>query len=205
MANDIRTIEKRIAREVIKGLLSAGFTVSVNDGEETTVKQSTDADTIFTAMMTTDEDYLLAHRPGETKKSAWVRFIYGNSGWDVINDYSTSLETVLTNTNLLADKIDEIGYAAVLEQEIEVMAALARVNAPAPDALLATLRNQLQAIMDHDRKLDDPNGDGSGDNAQSPTGDDYNEVCGLLQPVYDALGMVGPCSPYSERNPAKGG
>jgi hypothetical protein len=68
--------------------------------------------------------------------------------------------------------------------------------------LQATLRSALQAIMDHDKKLDDPRGDGSGIDAESPTGDDYNEVTALLQPLYDALGTIGPCSPWDVRNPA---
>jgi hypothetical protein len=25
----------------------------------------------------------------------WVRFVYGNDGWDVINDYSMALETII--------------------------------------------------------------------------------------------------------------
>lgn len=68
---------------------------------------------------------------------------------------------------------------------------------------LATLRRVLEAVHAHDMTLNDPNGDGSGDSAQAPTGDDYNEVTGLLQPLYDALRMVGPCSPWEARHPTK--
>jgi hypothetical protein len=74
-----------------------------------------------------------------------------------------------------------------------------------PQGLMTVLRNALTAIQAHDRKLDDPRGDGSGNDAESPTGDDYNEVTGLLQPVYDMLGMVGPLSPWEVRFPAKEG
>ncbi len=67
---------------------------------------------------------------------------------------------------------------------------------------MSTLQTALEGIQAHDRHLDDPRGDGSGDNAQSPTGDDYNEVCGLLQPIYDALGIVGPLTAWDQRKPA---
>lgn len=89
-------------------------------------------------------------------------------------------------------------------QKLTSWAALTAPDAaaPVPADLMATLQSVLATIQGYDKAMDDPNGDGSGDNAQSPTGDDYNEVCGLLQPLYDALGMVGPCSPYSERHPA---
>lgn len=61
--------------------------------------------------------------------------------------------------------------------------------------LTYTLRTALERIQAHDQKLDDPNGDGSGNCAESPIGDDYNDVCALLQPLYDILGMTGPFSP----------
>jgi hypothetical protein len=37
----------------------------------------------------------------------WVRFIYGNDGWDVMNDYSTVLEPYLIKTNALIDEMQE--------------------------------------------------------------------------------------------------
>jgi hypothetical protein len=67
------------------------------------------------------------------------------------------------------------------------------VTVPDP-GLLTTLRTALQKVMDYDQALDDPIGDGSGRGALSPTGDDYNALCGILQPLYDALGMTGPLS-----------
>lgn len=35
-------VEREIAQRVIKDVLAAGYTISVNDGEETTLKRSTD-------------------------------------------------------------------------------------------------------------------------------------------------------------------
>lgn len=63
--------------------------------------------------------------------------------------------------------------------------------------VIARLRTALEGIQAHDRKLDDPNGDGSGNDAESPTGDDYNELCSIIQPLFDMLGLRGPMSPHT--------
>lgn len=89
-------VEREIARACIKALLDAGFTLGVNDGEETTIHHSRSAKKIEAAMFTTDEDWLLVNVKGDNRKDKrpqyWVRFVYGNDGWDVINDYTVHLE-----------------------------------------------------------------------------------------------------------------
>ena len=96
----MRYVEKLIAKQCIVDLLAAGCKITVFDGEETTLVDSTDAAAILSAMFTTDEDYL--HTTGPI---GWVRFIYGNDGWDVINDYTTNLEPFLVRTMTLSEKI----------------------------------------------------------------------------------------------------
>ena len=56
--------------------------------------------------METDDDYLTVYRP-DALSCGWVgvRFIYGNDGYDVICDYTMSLESVLTPVNQLADEL----------------------------------------------------------------------------------------------------
>lgn len=106
-------VEKRIARATIKGLLAAGFLITVFDGEEETVQRSRSPKVILGAMMTTDEDYLIVFNPGPSwrgddgRRAGWVRFVYGNSGWDVINDYTTNLESALTAANDLSEKLSD--------------------------------------------------------------------------------------------------
>ncbi len=94
-------LERKIAKRVIADALKMGFTIDVNDGEEITVKASADRKAILSAMMTTDEDYLILHRG---KEHGWVRFVYGNDGWDVVNDYSTNIDHVMAGANAMADK-----------------------------------------------------------------------------------------------------
>jgi hypothetical protein len=81
-------IERVIIRRFVKTALRYGYAISVFDGEETTVKRSMDVNVIMKAIMTTDEDFLELFRLNESpKRQGWVRLIYGNSGYDVINDY----------------------------------------------------------------------------------------------------------------------
>jgi len=106
-------VERKIAVAAIKQLLAAGFVIGVNDGEETTLSYSRDAKKIEAALFTTDEDHLLVYEDRNPDASlpveqdcvaiGWVRFIYGNSGWDVLSDYSTNLEQHLTEADKIAN------------------------------------------------------------------------------------------------------
>jgi hypothetical protein len=94
----MKFVERLIVKQCIEELLSHGYTLSVNDGEKTTLAWCISRDTVFEAMDTTEEDYLYVHRPDEIEIMGWVRFIYGNAPEEVINDYSTNLEPFLTKT-----------------------------------------------------------------------------------------------------------
>jgi hypothetical protein len=92
-------VEQKIARYAVKHLIEAGFALSVFDGEEVTVKRSTDVVAICNAMATTDEDYLWVHRAGEKQRCGWLFFVYGNDGYDVISDYTTNLDPQMESIN----------------------------------------------------------------------------------------------------------
>jgi hypothetical protein len=98
-------IERQIARRTIKEALALGYTLGVYDGEETTLEYSADASKVLAAMLTTDDDHLLFYRNGV--RIGWVRFVYGNDGYDVICDYTTNLEEVMEKVNVLTDKLEE--------------------------------------------------------------------------------------------------
>lgn len=100
-------VERTIATSVVKALLSAGFSISVDNGayEEGEISSSTDEAAILKSMFLTDEERLYAEKGG--KKVGWVYFIYGEDGWDVINDYTVNLEQYIgegTETQTLIDK-----------------------------------------------------------------------------------------------------
>lgn len=94
-------IEELISKKVVDCLLKAGYAVGVNDGEDTTVKNSTNKHEIHKAMFSTDEDWILAYKDG--KQVGWVRLVYGNNT-DVICDYTVNLEDALKDANALAEK-----------------------------------------------------------------------------------------------------
>ena len=99
-------VEHKIVRRVVKDAIKAGYTVSVFDGEEWTVKRSTEFKTINDALFSTDEDTLRI-RDAEGKNLGVIQCIYGNDGFDVIADYSVSLEEFLKGANEYADKFAE--------------------------------------------------------------------------------------------------
>lgn len=97
-------VERKIAAAVIDGALAAGYSITVFDGEDETVKRSKDKDEILKAMYTTDEDYLFIYEaPAPDKKIGWVRFVYGNDGYDVVNDYTTNLDSMMAKANEIAE------------------------------------------------------------------------------------------------------
>lgn len=101
-SNHKNEIERQIIVLLVEDLLAAGYTVGVNDGEETTVKPCRDEAKIFAAMSTTDEDFLLTRKDGE--QDGWVRLIYGN-GADVHSDNTTNIpESVFERAAELAER-----------------------------------------------------------------------------------------------------
>lgn len=104
-------IERRILTHCVKELLAndRNFYLGLNDGEETVVKHSRDIAAILKAAFSTDEDCLLIYLiggDGEPKErhTGWIQFVYGNSGWDVIADYTTWLEPHIAKTEALLPK-----------------------------------------------------------------------------------------------------
>jgi hypothetical protein len=97
-------IEVAIVRRIVKDALKAGYTLSVDDGgEELAIEGSKDEKAVLDALINTDEDRLILTR--EDHRGV-VRLVYGNDGWDVVNDYSERLEDVLAGANRLAEKYE---------------------------------------------------------------------------------------------------
>jgi len=90
LARRIRT-EGKIFRKTVTEAIAAGYTVSLCDGEEWTVKKSTDKTALIEAAFSTDED-ILKLRKADGSSIGNIMFIYGNDGYDVISDYTASDE-----------------------------------------------------------------------------------------------------------------
>lgn len=92
----MQDIETMIAKELITQLLARGYALGVNDGEETVLRNSSDADEVFDSLRSTYDDYILVAEPtkqGEGiswRQIGWVQLIWGN-GIDLISDYSMAL------------------------------------------------------------------------------------------------------------------
>jgi hypothetical protein len=85
------TTERTQANKLVDAALAKGWTVSVCDGEEWTVKKSTDAKAIKASLMSTDED-ILRFRRADGTKIGMVVLVYGNSPEELFSDHSDNEE-----------------------------------------------------------------------------------------------------------------
>lgn len=98
-----RLIELGVVRKLVSHAIAEGHTITVYDGEEWPVKRSTDIDLIIDHAFSTDESWLRVF--AGTEYLGEVFLVYGNSGWDVINDYHVSLEGLLGPVNDYAEQL----------------------------------------------------------------------------------------------------
>lgn len=98
-------MEREIIKAAIKGLLDAGYKISVFDSEETVLEPTSDGDAVFAELYATDCEYLITHRQ-DGQACGHVFLVYGNDGYDVISDYTTNLEVALKAANELGEKYD---------------------------------------------------------------------------------------------------
>jgi hypothetical protein len=82
--------EAVVARRLVRKALKLGYTVSVNDGEEWTVKKSSDRMTILCALASTGEDFL-KFRNADGEAIGTMMLVYQNGpGDELIADYSAN-------------------------------------------------------------------------------------------------------------------
>ena len=99
-------VEKEIATAIINAAIAKGYTFKVdNGGDDDEVISTTTLDETLKAMFATDEEHLYIVGPNG-KNIGWVFFVYGNDGWDVVNDYTTNLDAlgIMTEAETISDK-----------------------------------------------------------------------------------------------------
>jgi hypothetical protein len=101
-------VEQDIVTRTVDALLTAGHALNTN--AEETEGPTRERKIILSRLMEVDDEFLTVHTPedlarGEILPFAWVRFVYGNDGYDVISDYTTNLEKVLKPINDYADTL----------------------------------------------------------------------------------------------------
>lgn len=93
-------IEQKIAQKLVDGLLDAGFTLDVNDGEETVLRASTDRKAILESLGSTDYDVIRCRNKKNNlpidgyvadEVCGWVMLVWGNEV-DLISGYTCNIE-----------------------------------------------------------------------------------------------------------------
>jgi hypothetical protein len=102
---NVQEAERKIARKIIKDAVAADLSIDVFDGDEFALEKSTDAEAIIGAMFSTDDDRLYFWKDGKQVGMVWL--IYGNSGHDVISDYTMSMDEVLQGALMLSDELED--------------------------------------------------------------------------------------------------
>ena len=100
-------IEKAVINALLITAIQQGYTVSVDNGEYISTKRSTDRKVILADLMACDEESLILHKDN---KRARVFLVYGNDGWDVIVDYSLSIEHLMESAERVSDAIQNKLY-----------------------------------------------------------------------------------------------
>ena len=161
-------IERTIIRCTVRTILAAqaeggpAYTISVYDGEETPLARSRDLNAIMAAIMSTDGDALLVRRaivPSSDRRYyvGAINLLYGNDGYDVIADYSVSLDDLLKVPNALAEVLGDLlvdGEGALEAAQAELRQRIA-AGEEFPDACGRTAvrygvsYDDLRAAYDH--------------------------------------------------------
>jgi hypothetical protein len=90
---EVDRIDKEIATKLIDALILGGYTITGDLlDDDGAFDHSTDRDGILKHLFDVEMAELLVHKEGDT---AWLRLIFMESGWDLIQDYSETLSPVI--------------------------------------------------------------------------------------------------------------
>ena len=108
-------VEQKIVGQFVKDVLAAGKRLSVSlergyDVDEMLV-YSDDYNKIMEGAFAGDGCHIFVHNTdgppltdeGTVNSEGWVYCVFGNNGWDVINDYTTNLEPLLEGAMKISD------------------------------------------------------------------------------------------------------
>lgn len=97
------SLELRIVHKVINDAKETGYKLEINEYEKDEYEQYKDWG-IVGMLFNLDDAHLLFSKDG--KSCGWVRFVFGNDGYDVISDYTINLEDFLKGANALANELE---------------------------------------------------------------------------------------------------
>lgn len=99
-----QNIEKQIVQAAVEGLVAAGYQVAVFNGEEVAQAPTSDIQSVMQTLFACDEEWLFVYDSSE-KRVGTVVLVYGNDGWDVIQDHTVNLEPALEKAAALANQL----------------------------------------------------------------------------------------------------
>jgi hypothetical protein len=112
-----QVIEKTIVTAVINDALAAGYSLQEDEEGVTTTNAQEMLDLLFNLddayvhfITTEDQDGLNVEN-----SEGWVRFVFGNYGYDVISDYSMNIEPTLQRALDMGDKISTGDFRIVVD------------------------------------------------------------------------------------------
>lgn len=104
-------VERLIATKIIEDALAKGYLITVNNGgDEDEIYQSNEKEAILENMFSADEDELSFYWVKNTAaRIGWVKLVYGNDGYDVINDYLVNdiMTSVLKGAEDLTQQLEK--------------------------------------------------------------------------------------------------
>lgn len=88
-----RFVELDIAIRTIDAILDAGYLIAVSDdrtdADNSVVQEKTsDRTAIIKSLFTSDDNVLFVYNKFTEKCCGWVLLLYGNSGWDLLADWT---------------------------------------------------------------------------------------------------------------------
>jgi hypothetical protein len=98
-----REVEFDIVSRVLDALSAAGYWVSEQEDRRVMGSPDFSRADLLALLSDLDDAYVLA---SDAELTRWVRFVFGNGGFDVISDYSVSLERVLAPVNAYAASLE---------------------------------------------------------------------------------------------------
>lgn len=92
-AREVRRVDREIATKLIDALLADGYTVTCDlQDDEPGFERSTDRAGILDYLWQVEIAELGVHKG---KKHGWLRLVFDEDGWDLVQDYSVGLERIV--------------------------------------------------------------------------------------------------------------
>lgn len=102
----IQEAEKLVSERLVKDLLAAGFQLRVENGDGVPSDLLTTEQEALEAMGLADIDTILVHAEDKVVAKGWVRLIYGECGYDLIQDYTCGLSEWLEPIEEFCDQLE---------------------------------------------------------------------------------------------------